>query len=288
MIDRKQAPQIVDAVNFHLRLKPYKKFSLKNGVEVYAVDAGAEEVMMIEWVFYAGNWYEDQNLVAATANFMLKNGTSTKTAFQVNEHFEYYGAYLNRACYNETATITLHTLTKHIAELLPVVRELLTDSVFPEEELAIYKQNMLQRLKVNLKKSDFVAGRLIDTYLFGEEHPYGKYTREEDFATLNREQLLNYYKQFYQQGKFVLFVAGRLPENLEELLNNNFGDLPNKTNTAKEIVINPATEKKYRIMNDPNGAQGAIRIARPFPNRHHPDFLKVQVLNNLFGGFFGS
>ena len=34
--------------------------------------------------------------------------------------------------------------------------------------------------------------------------------------------------------------------------------------------------------------QGSIRIARPFPNRHHPDFLKVQVLNTLFGGFFGS
>ncbi|MEJ7683980.1 MAG: insulinase family protein [Segetibacter sp.] len=34
--------------------------------------------------------------------------------------------------------------------------------------------------------------------------------------------------------------------------------------------------------------QGAIRIARPFPNRHHPDFMKAQVLNNLFGGFFGS
>ena len=34
--------------------------------------------------------------------------------------------------------------------------------------------------------------------------------------------------------------------------------------------------------------QGAIRIARPFPNRHHPDFKKVLVLNVLFGGFFGS
>jgi zinc protease len=34
--------------------------------------------------------------------------------------------------------------------------------------------------------------------------------------------------------------------------------------------------------------QGSIRIARPFPNRHHPDFLKIQVLNSLFGGFFGS
>jgi predicted Zn-dependent peptidase len=26
----------------------------------------------------------------------------------------------------------------------------------------------------------------------------------------------------------------------------------------------------------------------PFPNRHHPDFKKVMVLNTLFGGFFGS
>ena len=29
-------------------------------------------------------------------------------------------------------------------------------------------------------------------------------------------------------------------------------------------------------------------MAANFPNRHHPDFLKAQVLNNVFGGFFGS
>jgi predicted Zn-dependent peptidase len=34
--------------------------------------------------------------------------------------------------------------------------------------------------------------------------------------------------------------------------------------------------------------QGSIRIARHFPNRHHPDFAPTQVLNNIFGGFFGS
>ena len=52
--------------------------------------------------------------------------------------------------------------------------------------------------------------------------------------------------------------------------------------------IAPAAEKKYKVINDPNGVQGAIRIGRNFPNRHHPDFQKVQVLNNVFGGFFGS
>jgi predicted Zn-dependent peptidase len=226
--------------------------------------------------------------VAASANFLLKNGTNSRSAFQVNEHFEYYGSYLNRACYNETATITLHCLNKHIGELLPVVRELLTDSVLPEEELATYQQNMKQRLKVNLKKSDFIAGRLIDAYLYGEQHPYGKYTSEEDFNKLNRQQLLDFYDRYYRQGKFVLFVAGKPPADMERLLNENFGDLNNDTVAAGPISSHRSEEKKFRVTNDKDGVQGSIRIARPFPNRHHPDFLKVQVLNSLFGGFFGS
>lgn len=288
MPDRKQAPPIVDAVNFDLKLKPADRFALDNGIEVYAVNAGAEDVLSFEWVFYAGNWYEEQDLVAATTNFLLRNGTSNKTAFQINEHFEYYGSYLNRACHSETATITLHCLTKHVKELLPAVRELIVDSVLPQNEIDVYKQNMKQRLKVSLKKSDFVAGRLIDVYLYGEKHPYGKFSRAEDFDALTREQLQDFYKTYYQQGKLVLFVAGKLPADLASLLNQYFGDLPNKAAVTNAIIPAPATEKKFRIANDAEGVQGSIRIARPFPNRHHPDFMKVMTLNTLFGGFFGS
>jgi zinc protease len=288
MINRKDAPPIVDAVDFKLSLKSCEKFVLKNRVEVYAVNAGAEEVMMLEWVYSAGNCYEDKNLVAASANFLLRNGTSKKTAFQLNEHFEYYGSYINRACFNETATISLHTLTKHVHELLPVVREMITDTIMPEEELSTYKQNQQQRLKVSLKKSDFIAGRLIDVYLYGDKHPYGKFSSAEEYDALNRDELMKFYKQYYQNGKFIMFVAGKLPANLEQLLNEQFGDLPVGAIPKPNDTLSPAAEKKYRITNDVNGVQGSIRIARPFPNRHHPDFLKVQVLNSLFGGFFGS
>ncbi|MBA2499097.1 MAG: insulinase family protein [Chitinophagaceae bacterium] len=288
LLNRKQIPKITDAVNLHLELKPYEKFILKNGVEVYSINAGAEDVMMIEWVFNAGNWFEDDNLQAATANFLLKNGTSTKTAFQVNEHFEYYGAYLNRNCYAETANLSLHCLNRHLSELLPVVREILTDSVFPEEEIATYKQNMQQRLDVSLKKCDFVAGRLIDSYLFGENHPYGRFSKYEYYEALQRERLLQFYKKYYQHGKFIIFMAGKIPANAEDLLNQYFGDLPITAYKHSAIALEPVAEKKYRVINDPNGVQGAIRIARHFPNRHHKDFPKVQVLNNIFGGFFGS
>ncbi|RYZ27288.1 MAG: insulinase family protein [Chitinophagaceae bacterium] len=287
-IDRKSPPRIKDAIEFDLQLKPYEKATLKNGANVYAVNAGAEDVLQVEWVFYAGNWFEKKNLVAATTNFLLKNGTSTKNAFQINEHFEYYGSYLNRNCYNETATITLHCLSKHLDVLLPVVREMIIDSVFPEEELATYKQNMQQRLRVNLKKCDFVANRLIDTYLYGQDHPYGRFTSFEDFDALNREEMVDFYNDYYKNGKFIMFAAGKLPQNLFALLDQHFGDLPMTPLTIPDIPAVLATEKKYRVINDPQGVQGAVRMGTPFPNRHHPDFAKVQVLNNAFGGFFGS
>lgn len=290
MLNRKISPEIKDAVEFNLQLKQSEQYTLDNGIPVYSISAGAQDVTMIELVFYAGNWYEDQNIVASTANFLLKNGTSKRSAFEINDHFEYYGAYLNRNCYNETSNITLHCLNKHLKKVLPVVEELITDSIFPEEELAIYKQNQIQRLKVSLQKCDFVANRFIDEYLFSFEHPYGRYTSIPDFEAITRGQVVKFYNDYYVNGKCLIFVAGNLPADIFEQLNNAFGHLPlnKKPLPQKSFLVRPATEKKHRIINDENGVQGAIRIARPFPNRHHPDFMKAQVLNNLFGGFFGS
>ena len=289
-MNRKIAPPIKDAVEFDLKLKPYDKYVLRNGVELYAVNAGAEEVIQVEWVFFAGNSFEQKHMVAAATNFLLKSGTSQKSAFAINELVDYYGGSMARTCYNETATITLHSLTKHLPKLLPLVRELLTDTIFPEEELLLFQQNNRQRLEVNLKKNDFVANRLIDEYIYGFEHPYGSYTRFEDLAGLNRQDLVDFYDQYYRRGKCILFVAGKLPPNIMELLDAAFGDLPLEGGNPKlpEHPILPAVEKKYRIINDPNGVQGAIRLARDFPNRHHPDFFGAQVLNAVFGGFFGS
>ena len=290
MTDRTKSPLIKDAIEFNLQLKPCEKFVLNNGVEVYAINAGAQEVLQIEMVFFAGNSYETKNGVAAATNYMLRNGTSTKTAFQINEHFEYFGAYCNRTCFNETAVVSLHTLSKHLNELLPVMREMITDSVFPREELDIFKQNSKQKLSVSLQKCDFVANRLIDAYLFGGQHPYGKYLVATDYDALTTEQMKAYFQQYYVNGKAIIFVAGNLPAGLFDELNKQFGDLPITTShrPATSNILLPATQKKFRIANDPNGVQGAIRIARPFPNRHHPDYMNVMVLNTVLGGFFGS
>ncbi len=290
MLNRLQAPIIKDATEFDLKLKPYDKYVLDNGVEVYAVNAGTQEVLSLELVFSAGNWFEQQNNIAAATNYLIKNGTKSKTAFQLNEHFDYYGSHLSRGCYNETANIVLHCIDRHFATHLPVIAEMITDAIYPQHELDIYKQNMQQRLTVNLRKCDFVAGRLIDEYVFGKDHPYGVYSNKEDYDALQQEQLQDFYKKYYTEGKCIIFAAGLLPANFEQELNKTIGQLPLNQKEIPTIIhpVVPAVEKKYRITNDPNAVQGAIRLAQPFPNRHHPDFQPIQVLNTLFGGFFGS
>ena len=170
------------------------------------------------------------------------------------------------------------------------MKEMLTESVFPQEELEIFVQNAKQRLTVNLLKCEFIAGRLIDKYLYGADHPYASFTDAADLDQLNTEELRTFYNQYYLQGQCAVFIAGKLPENIQRLLNENFGKLTlsKPSFSVLDVKTSPAPEKKYRVENDPNAVQGAIRIAQPFPNRHHPDFKKVIVLNNLFGGFFGS
>jgi predicted Zn-dependent peptidase len=90
-----------------------------------------------------------------------------------------------------------------------------------------------------------------------------------------------------------MFVAGKLPADLFQQLNKEFGQLPLQAAQIKQatplpLIETPPAQRVHRIINDANGVQGAIRIARNFPNRHHPDYPGVQVLNVLFGGYFGS
>ncbi len=291
MVNRSQAPIIKDAVDFDILLKPYELFRLDNGIPVYVVRSGEQETLQLELVFPAGSWYESESLIASATNFLMKNGTGKHSALEINEMVEYYGAYLNRNCYHENATYTLHCLTKHTTELLPVLQEVILDPAFPEEELSIFVQNMKQKLAVNLQKCDFVANRHIDKYLFGEFHPYGRVSSMMAYDALQTESLKAFYQKHYTYNNCRIFLAGNLPDNIIPLLNQYFGN--SKWNGEShmlrpELPVLPAEEKKYRIFNDENGVQGAVRMARPFPNRYHPDFGRMLVLNTIFGGYFGS
>ncbi len=289
-MNRTIAPPITQTSEIDLKLYEPEKFFLDNGIEVFLINAGEQDVILLDFDFSAGSSFEDKNLVSGTVSHLLKCGTKSLNSFALNEAAEYYGAYINRGAGAENANITLHTLTKHLESLLPLVAQIIYESTMPNDELQIFKTQRIQQLTMNLQKGDFVANRLIDTYLYGNVHPYGRVSTIDDYNAITADDCNNFYQKHYQQNTFKIFVGGKLPNNIKDLLNQFFGKTKIEnpiTSFPKHIAI-PATQNNYRIQNDANAVQGAIRIARPFPNRHHPDFKECMVLNNVLGGYFGS
>jgi zinc protease len=288
--DRKIAPNIHDAVEFDYKLSPINTRQLDNGLPLYWLDAGVQDVAEIDWVFPAGLWHEQKPAVAHATAGLIKNGTSKHTAEQIHESLEFYGAQLKVNAGNDYAIISLYSLTKHLPALLPIVLEIISDAIFPEHEVEIHKHNAVQRLLVNLRKCEFVANQRIDALLFGEFHPYGRYSKKEKIEALVREDLVTFYRDHYNLANARMFMAGKVGEKEVSIINNIFGKVSLEKKQIKEEVFSaPApSEKIHKINNDANGVQGAIRIGRLFPNRHHPDYTPMVVLNTLFGGYFGS
>ena len=291
MLDRKLTPPVKDAVDFDYILPPVNQEHFQNNIPFYWLNAGVQPVVQIDWVFDAGLWHESQTSVAQSVTALLKNGTTTKSALEINEAIEFYGASLKVSPNNDYTIITLHTLTKHLSALLPIIKEIITEAIFPEEELRIYVQNAQQRLAVSLRQAEFVANRNIDALLFGRQHPYGRFTEAIDLKNLSSEALRDFHKKFYHSQNCKMFMAGKIDSTHVALVNSYFGkEAWGEVNVAEPILFKtqPSTEKKLRITNDEQGVQGSVRIARHFPNRHHPDFTPMIVLNTIFGGYFGS
>ena len=289
-LDRKVAPAIVDAVNFEFTLPECHQEIGANKIPLYWLQAGAQEVIQISWVFEAGIWNEYKTAVSQATSALLKNGTIERTAFDINEAIEFYGASVKVSTNNDYTTISLHSLSKHIDAVLPIVADILFNAQFPQHELDIYKQNALQRLSVNLMKSEFIANRNIDAMLFGKGFPYGKFTEAEDVTALTREDLIQFYQENFTSANCRIFIAGNYPLSVIASIKNTFcsKDWGTPRTSTPEHILEPSSEMQQFIQNDEQGVQGAIRIARRFINRNHPEFVECLVLNTILGGYFGS
>ena len=286
MLDRTIAPAYrqVDQINFI----PAKEYTLDNGLRLHVVDAGDQDLVRIEFIFDNVAWQEDKPLQAFAVSSMLTDGTSTMTGAQIAEKIDYYGAFL-QADYNyDNSTVTLYSLNKHLRHTLPLVRSVLTDSVFPQEELDTFVRNHKQSLSVNLEKHDFVGRRQFNHALFGNTL-YGYTIGDSDYDRVTREQLLEYFRTAYQLSNCTIVVSGKVTFETTSILNELFGKEPLAPlqATPNRFRFEAGPGREYYIER-PGALQSAIRMGMVAINRTHPDFAGLQVVNTILGGYFGS
>jgi predicted Zn-dependent peptidase len=252
------------------------------------VDAGEQDLLRIEFIFDNVAWNAACPLQAFATNSLLQEGTSNYTAAQLAEKFDYYGAFLQKDYAYDQSSVVLYTLTKHLAALLPLLREILTDAIFPQTEIDTFIRNQQQKLRVSLEKNDVLARRSFNQVLFGDTL-YGHAPVVEDYAHLQRSQLLDYYKKAYQPSNCTMVVSGKVSENTLKSVNATFGsNWEGSTAVVKnEFSFIPGTGKTH-FLERPDALQSALRLGQLAINRTHSDFPALQVLNTIFGGYFGS
>jgi zinc protease len=286
-IDRKSAPEFRAIDNINLIKPAHQK--LDNGCNVFCFNSGDQELVRIEWIF--GNQRFDVNkpLLNVAVNTMLTEGTGSLTASQIADKVDFYGAFLQVDYGYDQSVVTLYSLNKHLQHTLPVIKDIITDSVFPENELETFIRNQQQKLQVSQQKNDFVARRIFNKALFGNTL-YGLGAEIDTYKTLHRDDMLHLFKQMYQPSNCTIIIAGKIEPNVLELITNTFNkdwtnsDLQSDTSQPE---IEPADEHLYFI-DKPDALQSAIRMGIPAINRTHPDFSALQVLNTVLGGYFGS
>ncbi|MDB5025394.1 MAG: insulinase family protein [Mucilaginibacter sp.] len=220
---------------------------------------------------------------------MLTEGTSILSASQIADQIDFYGAFLQVDYGYDHSQVTLYTLNKHLSSTLPVIKDILTDSIFPESELETFIRNQQQKLQVSLQKNDIVARRAFNKAIYGDTI-YGLGADFDDYKTLFRDDMLWHFKQMYQPSNCTILIAGKVDKKALELLTISFGsDWINPTVEANttQPELKAAYEHLYFI-EKPAALQSAIRMGLPSITRTHPDFPALQVMNTVLGGYFGS
>ncbi|MEO6978003.1 MAG: pitrilysin family protein, partial [Mucilaginibacter sp.] len=263
--------------------------ALDNGCNIFCFNSGDQELVRIEWIFANQRYNPKKPLLNSAVNSMLTEGTNAMTQAQISDKVDFYGAFLQVDYGYDNSLVTLYSLNKHLHHTLPVIKDILTDSILPEKELATYIRNQQQKLQVSMQKNDYVARRNFNKALYGDTL-YGLGADADTYKTLHREDMLAHFKQMYQPSNCTIIISGKIEPQILELITNTFDkgwtnpDI--KPDTTQPEIIS-STEHFY-FTEKPDALQSAIRMGLPVINRTHPDFPGLQVLNTVLGGYFGS
>lgn len=284
MLDRTAAPPVkkISKIDF----QKAEHTLLPNGIPLHIINAGAHDIVSIEIILKSGKWFEPENGISYFTSQMLLEGTSRNNSIEIAEIFEFNGAHVNIAAGIDFTSIRIYAVNTKLVEVLKIVRDCILTPTFPEDELQVMKDIQKQQLRINESKNSYVAGREIRKLLFGEIHPYGRLLSIHDIEdNINVVNLRNYYEKGLL-NQIEVIISGNINKNILKSL-DVLSDLPKNEFPGMghpEISIH----KKQVSVERPDSLQSSIRIGRKIIPKSHPDYIGLLILNEIFGGFFGS
>lgn len=283
MLDRTIAPA-AEPVG-HVSIPEFSKRNLENGVPVYFLNSGDQDVLKIDIILDSGVKYETKSGSSFLVSRLLTAGTSNKSASEIATELDYFGAFTETSSGFDSISVSVYCLKKFAKPILSLLTDLLTNSSFPENEMQTVIRQKIHELSVSEQKNSLVAAKRFRHSLFGVNHPYGKVLVAEDLRNITRDDVIDFYQNsFFNNTKVI--VTGKVDDDILDLIEGSFEKFPTNSLPPQTGVIEPLSTNQVITRQD--SMQSAVRLGNLTINKHHHDIHKLHITTSLLGGYFGS
>ncbi len=228
-----------------------------------------------------------EGLNALTASLINEGGTKELTFNQVVEKFYPMAANFDVRFDQEITTFSGDVHRDHLDAYYKLVSDLLMTPRFDEADFHRVKDALLNYLKTNLRGSndESLGKQSLNAFIFAG-HPYGNTEAGtvQGLTAITLDDIKNYYKQTYTQGRIWVGIAGGYPASLIDKMKKDFAMLP--VGEFKEVSLAPASpikDMEVLVVEKPTRAY-AVSMGYPINvTRKDKDFYALLVANSYFG-----
>ncbi|HML44278.1 MAG TPA: pitrilysin family protein [Hyphomicrobium zavarzinii] len=257
------------------------------GIQAWLVEAHENPLLALKFSFEGGNSQdpEGKDGVANFVSAMLDEGAGDIQASDFQEQMESLAMRMRYEDSRDAFYGNFETLTQNRDESAKLLKLALTKPRFDQDAVERIRGQLLANLVYADRDPEKVAAKEWFAVAFAG-HSYSRPSQGTE-ATVNaitRDDLEAYRKRIFARSNLKVVAVGDItPEQLGKLLDDVFGDLPEKASLAPVPLTKPAAggKEKWISMDVP---QSVAVFGLPAMPRKDPDFMAAFVLNQLIGG----
>lgn len=291
-IDRSIEPALGPEPTFNVPSVWTSQFG--NGLEIYGIEHWELPLIQFSLVFDGGLAADDINKVGV-ANLitdLMTEGTANKTPEELEEEIKLLGANIRMSTGNEDITIYGSTLARNFDKTIDLVKEMLLEPRWDEEQFNLKKTKTINELKQRMASPNFIAHIEFNKLIFGEDNIFGHYSygSPEEVESITIDDLKKYYETYLVPNVASFHIAGAVNKAQVETA---LADLEEKWN-KKEVKFpeyempNVPEKATLYFYNVPGAKQSVITIGTLSMPRTDPEYYAATTMNYKLGGSFSG
>lgn len=284
MINRTIAPSI--ELPSKLELPAIEAVVTKNNVAIRYLNVSSSDVVRMSIVFHAGSRNQSHPFTASALMNMLSEGSEKYTSSEFAEALDFYGIYYDTNVDRDYCMVTFSCLRKFLNVALDLFGQCLNGPVFDQNELDVYKQKRKQQLAIEREKPSYLARELFAQTIFGVEHPYGVVSSADEYDTLTRDHLLDYYNKYIVASNSFVVVSGKVESQDKDQIEAFVSSLKVGEKFFNGPIARAVSQKEATL--ERQGVQSSVRMGKLLFPKSHPNYVGMQLLSMILGGYFGS